>query len=109
MSGWRFFWRNADRRDPLGFGSLTIARQELGHIIVIRPLSAADVDEGLPFPEEPTINFSDGSREQFQQSMMDSLWAEGVRPSDHKLTTQAAEKHLEDMRKIVAHTLKMAL
>jgi hypothetical protein len=33
--------------------------------------------------------------------MMDSLWAEGVRPSEGKFDLRAQERHLHDMQKIV--------
>jgi len=46
------------------------------------------------------------------QGIMDALWQEGVRPSRGVSSTgqlEAANKHLEDMRRLVAHYSKAKL
>ena len=109
MSGWRFHWGHADMMDPFGEGKLLIAQQQYGtdSFFVARPLELVKV-ENCAHIENPTLQFH-GDREQFQQALMDSLWAEGVRPSEHNMTTGATERHLNDMRKIVGRQLDVDL
>ncbi|MFA7209650.1 MAG: hypothetical protein WC120_05250 [Parcubacteria group bacterium] len=46
------------------------------------------------------------------KQLMDDLWRAGVRPTDAvsgDATTEATRKHLDDMRKLVAHYSKCGL
>jgi len=105
---WRFWWGGPDWSDPFGNGKLVILYTERdGSRRYVLPLQVTGLPEGGVIPT-PTIQFQ-GDREQFQQALMDSLWEQGVRPSEHKITNVATERHLADMRAIVAKQLKTEL
>ena len=70
-----------------------------------------DRDELIAVEQPPTISVSRSDGSAFLTSLMDQLWALGIRPSDigtpgHLAATQA---HLADFRAIVAKQLDLTL
>lgn len=106
---WKFFFSGPDKSDPLGYSSLQIGLKQGEDFYMVAPLRLVKLDGFGPI-KTVTLDFNKsdrGDRQQFQQALMDALWEQGVRPSEHKLHLGAQEKHLDDMRRIVFKQLSI--
>jgi hypothetical protein len=75
-----------------------------GNFVVARPVEMHEAAEGERV--DPCLSI----RPEAAQQLMDELWGIGVRPSQEEGSTgQAAamQRHLDDMRTITFHTLKV--
>lgn len=92
-------WRNnGDGRDCLKLGNLEIESVTPGGII----------SDDLPIVIEGMLGDPGG----LGQALVDCLWSAGYRPTGGAQFSEQMElkdKHLQDMRAIVEHTLKMSL
>ena len=77
-----------------------------GRILVFKNLIAEPIEPGMY--QEPTGRIT----KQAAQVLMDDLWAAGLRPTEGTGSAgslKATEKHLDDMRRIVAKKLDVSL
>jgi hypothetical protein len=94
-------------RNPYQTGvSLFGSTHKRDSVLRAKPLAMETVEEGLLF--DPFAKLSNTAT----QLLIDELWRCGYRPSidqDKNNSLAATEKHLNDMRKIVSHKLKVEL
>lgn len=104
----------ASRRDPSCYFDtieLHVAqetrRNGISKFAYATAVNFAEVEEGMMPPHSPVRLFADEA-----QVLMDSLWSCGIRPSEGTGSAgslAATERHLADMRAIVANSLGVAL
>ena len=89
------FFLFRDRREPDGIGRA-----------VALPITFTEASEGDPV--EPFFTLP----EEFGQDILDSLYRAGYRPSDEiaeRSGMESMKRHLDDMRVLVAHKMKIEL
>lgn len=84
-----------------------------GALDIIRPVEITRRQEGEPIGyAEPFLTLDGRDGEVFNQSLIDSLWLIGFRPSENlrgESQIGAITNHLNDMRVIVGHKLGVKL
>ena len=74
-----------------------------GHVVEVGSVKFVKHKHGSCVPLDDALELSDATA----QALMDGLWRIGIRPTEHGSAGQlaAVEKHLNDMRAIVANRL----
>lgn len=100
----KFFIANNFMRNRF---DLHIGHRSNGQLYIAAPIQLSEVDEGVNITTgAPAASLSQAEA----QELMDELWRAGIRPAQGAGSAgqqAATENHLQDMRKLAFHALKV--